>query len=129
MPVPELMNGTDADDDGHFAPPIGGDCNDSDRDVNPDADEDCTDGIDNDCDALIDAADPDCAIPPVCTPKNGACAVNGDCCSGKCRRGKCVGGPSTAGLLFETDQSDLVLLAANSMSPAACSVPVTTLQY
>ncbi len=28
----------------------------------------CADAVDNDCDGLIDCADPDCATSPVCTP-------------------------------------------------------------
>jgi hypothetical protein len=36
------------------------DCNDGDNTVNPGASEDCADGIDNDCDGDIDAADSDC---------------------------------------------------------------------
>ena len=46
----------------------------------------CADGIDNDCDALIDRADPDCA----CGAAGARCASNDDCCSGRCaRRGLC----------------------------------------
>ena len=37
------------------------DCDDANADVNPDAVEDCTDTIDNDCDGKIDADDEDCA--------------------------------------------------------------------
>ena len=42
-----------------------GDCDDSDRSINPGVSEgeaqgDCDDGIDNDCDGSADAADPDC---------------------------------------------------------------------
>jgi hypothetical protein len=36
------------------------DCDDTDDAVYPGAVEDCGDGIDNDCDTLIDDADPDC---------------------------------------------------------------------
>jgi hypothetical protein len=43
----------------------------------------CNDGIDNDCDTLIDAADPDCA--PTCLPKGASCTTNSQCCSNKCK--------------------------------------------
>jgi len=52
----------DADGDGFDATACGGDdCRDSDAEVNPDADEICDDGIDNNCDGDTDAADPACA--------------------------------------------------------------------
>ncbi len=41
----------------------------------------CADGIDNDCDGLIDGDDPDC----ICLPKAAFCTTDGDCCSNKCR--------------------------------------------
>jgi len=54
----------------------------------------CTGGADDDCDALIDCADPDCFDDPVCscTPAGSTCRSNGDCCSGKCKNGYCRGG-------------------------------------
>jgi len=75
------------------------------------------------------AAPPSPPPPSGCVLKKGACTSNGECCSGKCQKGKCVGGPSTAGFLFEVDETELMLLAENNMSPAACSVPMQTLQY
>ena len=55
----------DADSDGYF--PLD-DCNDNDAAINPGAEENFTDGIDNDCDNLIDAQDPDAVGCPVtCT--------------------------------------------------------------
>ena len=52
----------DADGDGYQDEACGGDdCDDSDATINPAADEDCYDGVDNDCNGLIDAEDPVCA--------------------------------------------------------------------
>jgi hypothetical protein len=48
------------------------DCNDGSAQVFPGAGEDCTDGIDNDCDGLVDTQDPDAAnCPIVCTDNDG----------------------------------------------------------
>ena len=58
---------TDGDDYGDPAdahcPFPGLDCDDTDPDVNPGAQEICNDSIDNDCDGLTDYADPDCPPP------------------------------------------------------------------
>jgi subtilisin family serine protease len=51
----------------------------------------CEDGLDNDCDGLPDAADPDCSVAPVCGANKAACSGNADCCSGNCNRGRCRG--------------------------------------
>jgi extracellular elastinolytic metalloproteinase len=46
----------------------------------------CADGLDNDCDGLIDADDPDCQTGSCTLGQVGdACTVDGDCCSEKCR--------------------------------------------
>ena len=49
----------------------------------------CTDGLDNDCDNLIDAADPDCQTS--CFPRGVSCTSNDQCCSLSChpRKGTC----------------------------------------
>jgi len=57
----------DGDGDGYSDEVCGGtDCDDSDPAISPGADEDCGDGIDNNCDGLADEADPDC-----CTDGDG----------------------------------------------------------
>ena len=42
----------------------------------------CGDGVDNDCDGLIDSADTDCQV---CAPVGASCTVSEDCCSNKCK--------------------------------------------
>jgi len=62
---PDCWGCPDADGDGFEDQACGGtDCDDTDPAVNPAADEDCGDGVDNDCDGLIDAQDPECAGCP-----------------------------------------------------------------
>ncbi|WP_437768895.1 putative metal-binding motif-containing protein [Sorangium sp. So ce281] len=50
--------GPDRDGDGFEA---SDDCNDANAEVHPDAAEICDDGIDNDCNLLVDVADAACA--------------------------------------------------------------------
>lgn len=56
---------TDADGDGYGVGPdcIGFDCDDANPAINPGATEVCDDGMDNDCDGLVDSRDPDCSAP------------------------------------------------------------------
>jgi len=58
----------DRDGDGYLDSVCGGaDCDDFHAGVNPVATELCTDGIDNNCNGLIDLADPSAVDCPVCT--------------------------------------------------------------
>jgi glucose/arabinose dehydrogenase len=45
----------------------------------------CFDGIDNDCDGLVDDDDLDCQL--ACFPQGASCDIDADCCSLKCRGG------------------------------------------
>ena len=63
---------------GSFSPCAGGGCTPTEP-----VEVSCTDGLDNDCDTLIDAADPDCA--PTCLPRGASCTSNAQCCSNKCK--------------------------------------------
>jgi len=71
----------DADSDGFLdAACGGGDCDDSDPDINPDAEEDCEDGIDNDCDDDTDLDDSDCGCIDHDRDGYGEnCAAGDDC--------------------------------------------------
>lgn len=74
----------DADRDGFLADTSlcgGSDCDDANPLVFPGAGETCDNGTDDDCDGLIDEADPECAI---CEPRKAACTSNDECCSGRC---------------------------------------------
>lgn len=73
----------DNDGDGYTSSSCGGpDCNDSDPNINPNADENteakCSDGIDQDCDGYIDCNEPACTIRYVCQPPTtGGCDPGG----------------------------------------------------
>ncbi len=92
----------DADGDGVDAAPCGGDCDDGDPSI-PGPGEVCGDGVDNDCNGLVDcdeavcSSDPGCQAPP-CGEKNDPCAIDEDCCSANCRpNGRCAGSSGGAG--------------------------------
>jgi predicted CxxxxCH...CXXCH cytochrome family protein len=72
----------DSDADGQTADFCGGtDCDDSDPNVYLGAVENCTDGIDNDCDGLIDLADPNAVNCPTCTDNDAdGYAIDGGVC-------------------------------------------------
>ena len=75
---------TDADGDGFCTSE--GDCNDNNAAINPGAVEVCNDGIDNDCDGLVDSADPSCQTGGCdLLPAGAPCTANGDCCSSNCK--------------------------------------------
>jgi parallel beta-helix repeat protein len=52
----------------------------------PAAESLCTDGMDDDCDALVDCDDGDCAGScPACAAAGESCQSAADCCSSKCK--------------------------------------------
>jgi hypothetical protein len=48
--------------------PAPGDCDEADPDENPGTPEDCTDGLDQNCNGLFDCDDEDCVSDPTCVP-------------------------------------------------------------
>lgn len=72
----------------------GGDCAPLDPTVSPGLGERCTNGKDDDCDGLVDAADPDCG-PPNCLGAP-SCLTSWNCGLGQafCDSACCVGCPS-----------------------------------
>lgn len=107
--------GVDADGDGFAA---GLDCDDSNATVNPDAPEDCRNGVDDDCNRAVDCADASClcvetscsdgrdddadgridCADPDCAAQ--ACGVNGQC------NGPACVAPTEAGLCADGLDND-----------------------
>jgi len=80
----------DGDIDGYGTPACGTgpdtDCDDGNFFVNPGIVEDCTNGIDDNCNLLVDADDPACQT--WCFEPGESCRTGSDCCSGNCSKGK-----------------------------------------
>jgi hypothetical protein len=92
----DLDNDTYSPDGGSCGPT---DCDDNDATINPGAIEDCTDGIDNDCDGAVDAADPDDVnCPPTCTDldADGYSVDGGSCGPVDCDDGDAAVNPGVA---------------------------------
>jgi hypothetical protein len=68
--LPGHLWARDGDGDGYDTKVEPIDCNDKDPAINPGATEICDDGIDNNCNDLTDAGDPDCAVS-ACTDLDG----------------------------------------------------------
>ena len=81
---------TDKDGDG-YSPPA--DCDDSDKQVHPWATETC-DGVDNDCDGLVDEGNPDATGKPIDTRRMQCTDDNDGQCFPPCKAGDkdCVDG-------------------------------------
>jgi hypothetical protein len=74
----DAFSACDRDGDGYFsALCLGDDCDDTRSDVHPLAIENCTDGVDNDCNGLTDMADPFCD-PTACSPPAPPTVIAGD---------------------------------------------------
>lgn len=88
----------DGDGDGFI--PCAGDCNDANGEIYPTADENCGNGIDDDCDDLVDLEDPECE-PEVGedggTGSDGGVADTGD------GEGEGTGGDTTSGAGADED--------------------------
>jgi len=77
----------DKDDDGFGICDATPDCDDEDEDINPDAEERCTNNEDDDCDDLEDEEDPDCFAceegdERFCDKQEGVCKTTMEDCNG-----------------------------------------------
>jgi len=60
--------------------------------ISPASETSCTNNVDDDCDGAVDCDDQDCDGDLACTclPKNAACTLDAECCSGDCKaNGRC----------------------------------------
>jgi len=98
----------DNDGDGFNDAACGGaDCNDNDPNINPGATEQCIDAVDNDCDALIDCADPDCDNDPACCPDADGDGFTDAACGGTdCNDGDPNINPLAAEICTDTIDND-----------------------
>jgi len=71
----------DADGDGVPIPPCGNDCDDTDDTVAPGFLEICDDGVDNDCDTVVDCADSYCVGDPACCGDGTCDSIEGQFCT------------------------------------------------
>lgn len=107
-PATDRCENPPADDDRDGFAPVacgGTDCDDMNPRVRPDADEDCTDLQDNDCDGQLDCADAECVRDPICrcAPSETVCDDGrDDDCDGMldCADFDCAGNPACC-LAFE----------------------------
>lgn len=86
----------------------GGDCAPNDPTVNPGAGERCANAMDDDCDGLVDTADPDCG-PPMCNFGAPSCLTSWNCGLGTnmCESGCCQSCPIFAPPLCPPNQCPL----------------------
>ena len=93
----ENRDGDCADEGEMGLPGVGTDCNDDDPLVFPDAIDECTDGVDNNCDGSTDAYDPNCSMDYLDHDGDGWCEVGEDVSGdGDCSDAGEQGGPADA---------------------------------
>jgi len=128
---------TDSDSDGYNITGSGCgtvDCNDTNPSVYPGATENCTNGIDDDCNGLIDGADPACAVVTFCADSDldgyGVCPncdiVNGCTFDGDdCNDADAAVNPGANETLFCTDSIDNDCDTAIDCADNGCNLDLT----